>query len=54
MKKLGTALLALAFLTGTTVMSFAQEPQKTEKISKKKKTAKKKTSKKKAEEPKAQ
>jgi Ni/Co efflux regulator RcnB len=52
MKKLMTAMLALAFLCGTVAVA-QQDPPKAEK-SAKKKTAKKKTSKRKAEEPKQQ
>jgi hypothetical protein len=53
MKKLMSAAVALAFLTGT--VAIAQEPQKQEKAAKKStKTTKQKTSKRKAEEPKAQ
>jgi hypothetical protein len=51
MKKLMTATLALAFLTGTVAVAQEKgEPGKAEK----KKVEKKKTSKRKAEQPKAQ
>ena len=58
MKKIMTAFLAMAFLTGTVGIVFAQEPAQTDQPkaekTKKKKAGKKKAAKKKAEEPKAQ